>query len=86
VQIFDLDGKFLEMWTNLGAPYGMAIAKDDTLYVSDAEAGTITVSKNGKVVDTIENLGRPHEIALDPSGAIYMGDVRAERARKIYRP
>jgi DNA-binding beta-propeller fold protein YncE len=86
VQIFDLDGKFLEMWTNLGAPYGMAIAKDDTLYVSDAEAGTITVSKNGKVVDTIENLGRPHEITLDPSGAIYMGDVRAERARKIYRP
>jgi DNA-binding beta-propeller fold protein YncE len=85
VQVFDMDGTFLEMWTDLGAPYGLAIAKDDTLYVSDAEAGTITVSKNGKVLDLIENLGRPHLIGLDPSGAIYMADVRAERVRKIYR-
>ena len=85
VQVFDLDGKFLEMWTDLGAPYGLAIARDDTLFTSDADAGTITVSKNGKVLDVIENLGRPHEITLDPSGAIYMGDVRAFRARKIYK-
>ena len=85
VQVFDMDGNFIEMWTNLGAPYGMAIAKDDTLYVSDADAGKITVSKNGKILDVIENLGRPHLIALDPSGAIYMADVRAERARKIYK-
>jgi sugar lactone lactonase YvrE len=85
VQVFDTNGNFLEMWTNLGAPYGMAIDKDDTLYVSDAEAGKITVSKGGKILDTIENLGRPHLITLDPSGAIYMADVRAERARKIYK-
>ena len=85
VQVFDLDGTFLEAWTDLGAPYGLAIASDDTLYTSDADAGTITVSKNGRVLDVIENLGRPHEITLDPSGAIYMGDVRAYRARKIYK-
>jgi DNA-binding beta-propeller fold protein YncE len=85
VQVFDLDGRFLEMYSDLGAPYGLAIAKDDTLYTSDADGGTITVSKNGKVLDVIENLGRPHEIGIDPSGAIYMGDVRAFRARKIYR-
>ncbi len=85
VQVFDMDGIFIEMWTNLGAPYGMAIAKDDTLYVSDADAGKITVSRSGKVLDVIENLGRPHLICLDPSGAIYMADVRAERARKIYK-
>ena len=85
VQVFDLDGNFLEMYTTLGAPYGLAIAKDDTLYTSDADAGTITISKNGNVLDLIENLGRPHEIGLDPSGAIYMGDVRSFRARKIYK-
>ena len=71
--------------TNKRVPYGLAIASDDTLYTSDADAGTITVSKNGRVLDVIENLGRPHEITLDPSGAIYMGDVRAYRARKIYK-
>lgn len=85
VQVFDMNGAFIEMWTDLGAPYGMAIATDDTLYVSDADAGKITVSKSGKILDVIENLGRPHLIALDPSGAIYMADVRAERARKIYK-
>ena len=85
VQVFDSDGNFIEMWTNLGAPYGMAIANDDTLYVSDADAGKITVSKDGKILDVIENLGRPHLIALDPSGAIYMADVRAERTRKIFK-
>jgi len=85
VQIFDQDGKFLEMWTGVGKPYGMAIAKDDTLYIGDADAGKITIVKKGKAIEVIDNLGRPHWVTLDPSGAIYMADVRAERVRKIVR-
>lgn len=61
------------------------IAKDDTLYVGDADAGKITIAKNGRAVDVIENLGRPHWVSLDPTGAIYMTDVRAERVRKIVK-
>lgn len=85
IQIFDQEGKLLDQWTGLGKPYGMAIAKDDTLYVGDADAGKITIAKNGRAVDVIENLGRPHWVSLDPSGAIYMADVRAERVRKIVK-
>jgi sugar lactone lactonase YvrE len=64
VQVFDQDGTFIEMWSGLNKPYGMAIGKDDTLYVGDADAGKITIAKGGKVIDVIENLGRPHWVSL----------------------
>jgi sugar lactone lactonase YvrE len=76
VQIFDQDGKLIDIWTGLGKPYGLYISNDNTLYVGDADGGTITIAKNGKPVDVIRNLGRPHWITLDSSGAIYMADVR----------
>jgi len=85
IQIFDQDGKFLEMWSGLGKPYGLLIAKDDTLYVGDADGGTITIAKNGKPVDVIKDLGRPHWIGMDPAGALYMADVRAQVIKKIVR-
>jgi DNA-binding beta-propeller fold protein YncE len=85
IQIFDQDGKFLEMWAGLGKPYGLYIAKDDTLYVGDADGGTITIAKNGKPVDVIKDLGRPHWIGMDPSGALYMADVRAQVIKKIVK-
>lgn len=85
VQIFDQDGKFLEMWSGLGKPYGLYIARDDTLYVGDADGGAITIARNGKPVDVIRDLGRPHWVGLDPSGAIYMADVRAQVVKKILR-
>lgn len=76
VQVFDLDGTFIEAWTGLGKPYGMSVAADGTLYVADADGGTITISKNGRLVQTIEDLGRPHWVGVDEHGAIYMADVR----------
>lgn len=85
VQVFDQDGNFMEMWTGLNKPYGMAIGKDDTLYIGDADAGRITISRNGKLLDVIENLGRPHWVSLDPAGNIYMADVRGMRVRKIVK-
>lgn len=85
VQIFDQDGKFIEKWAGLGKPYGLYIDKQDTLYVADADGGTITIAKNGKPTDVIRDLGRPHWVAMDPSGALYMADVRAQVVKKIVR-
>ena len=77
IQVFDPDGKFLEQWPGLGGkPYGLAIASDDTLYIGDADGGTITVAKNGKVLEVLRGLGRPHQLALDAAGAVYYADVR----------
>lgn len=84
VQVYNQDGTFLEQWTGLGRPYGIYLTSDDTLYIGDAAAGTVTIAKNGKAVDVIRGLGRPHSVSVDSHGAIYMADVRGF-VKKIIR-
>ena len=38
IQIFNQDGVFLDEWTQFGRPSGIAITKDDTIYVADSES------------------------------------------------
>ena len=38
IQIFDQSGRFLDEWTQFGRPSGIAITKDDTIYVADSES------------------------------------------------
>jgi len=42
IQIFDQDGKLLDIWHQFGRPSGIAITKDDTIYVTDSESGPDT--------------------------------------------
>jgi DNA-binding beta-propeller fold protein YncE len=42
IQIFDQEGKFIAEWRQFGRPSGIAIAKDDTIYVADSESGPDT--------------------------------------------
>ncbi|MGE0812362.1 MAG: peptidyl-alpha-hydroxyglycine alpha-amidating lyase family protein [Vicinamibacterales bacterium] len=39
IQIFDQAGTFLAEWRQFGRPSGIAITKDDTIYVADSESG-----------------------------------------------
>ena len=78
IQIFDQDGKFLDQWTwsGLKQPTGIAITKDDTIYIGDMDANAIFIVKDGKVIDTIGDVqARPHNVAIDPAtGTIYFAD------------
>lgn len=40
IQIFDQDGRLLEVWTQFGRPSGLYIDAEDTLYVSDNQSNT----------------------------------------------
>jgi DNA-binding beta-propeller fold protein YncE len=42
IQIFDQDGTLLDIWHQFGRPSGIAITKDDTIYVADSESGPDT--------------------------------------------
>lgn len=66
ISVFDKDGRFLETWA---APCrgGIVVTPDDTVYVSDVNAGAVTILKDGKIVDAIHVDGRPHGLAVDPT-------------------
>ncbi len=65
ISVFDKEGKFLETWA---APCrgGIVATADDTVYVSDVNAGAVTILRDGKIVDAIHVDGRPHGLAVDP--------------------
>lgn len=66
ISVFDKQGKFLEVWP---APCrgGIVVTADDTVYVSDVNAGAVTILKDGRIVDAIHVEGRPHGLAVDPA-------------------
>jgi len=66
IAVFDRDGKFVETWP---APCrgNIVVTPDDTVYVSDVNAGAVTILKDGKIVDAIHVEGRPHGMAVDPA-------------------
>ena len=70
VSIFDKDGRFVEAW-----PYpsrgGIAVAADDTVYISDVNAGIVNIVKNGKSIDTV-SADRAHGMGIDTDGSIYI--------------
>jgi DNA-binding beta-propeller fold protein YncE len=85
IQIFDQNGVYLDEWRQFGRPSGIAIARDDTLYVADSESGPDTgaheltgikkgirigTAKDGSVTAFIEDL---ESTAPDHSGAEGVG-------------
>ena len=85
IQIFDQDGTYIAEWRQFGRPSGIAIAKDDTIYVADSESGPDTgahelpgirkgirigSAKDGTVTAFIEDM---EPTAPDHSGAEGVG-------------
>ncbi|MBV9508382.1 MAG: 6-bladed beta-propeller [Acidobacteriia bacterium] len=70
ISVFGKDGNFVEWWS-VPCRGNIVIAPDDTVYVSDVNAGGVTVMKEGKILDFIHLEGRPHGMSVDPSN----GDV-----------
>ena len=71
LSVFGKDGTFIKI---LAAPSrgGLVITADGTLYVSDVNAGAVTVFKNDQIVDVIKVEGRPHGLSVDPAtGDVY---------------
>jgi streptogramin lyase len=92
IQILDLDGKFLEEWTQFSRPSGIYIDRSDTIYVADSESGSVGNGrtrtekrgirvgslKDGKVLALIPD---PNENATNTSAA---EGVAADSAGNIY--
>jgi NHL repeat-containing protein len=81
IQIFTQDGAFLDEWTQFGRPSGIAITKDDTIYVADSESWgpdepgwkkgiRVGSAKDGTVKYFIEDI---ESTTVDHSGAEGVG-------------
>ena len=81
VSIFDKDGMFVESW-----PYpsrgGIAVAADDTVYISDVNAGIVNILKAGKKVDSV-SADRAHGMGIDSDGSIYVSGASRMTVMKI---
>jgi DNA-binding beta-propeller fold protein YncE len=77
LSVFDKDGRFVKV---IAAPSrgGVAAAADGTIYVSDVNAGVVTVIRNDQIADVIKVDGRPHGLSLDPAtGDVYTSSTNA---------
>ena len=76
IQVFDQDGKYLTEYRDFGAPSGLFITKDDTLYATDynseGKKGTwIGSAKTGKVFGFVPDAEAGEGIALGNDGLLY---------------
>jgi DNA-binding beta-propeller fold protein YncE len=91
IQIFDQEGNFLEQWTEFSRPSGIYIDKDDTIYATDSESGSVARDRTdwkrgiriGKISDrkVISFIPDPNQNATGTSAA---EGVAVDAAGNIY--
>jgi hypothetical protein len=77
IQIFDLEGTFIDQWTQFGTPSGIYVTPDDTLYVVDynVKKGVFVGSaRDGSVKYKIDD-AVAEGVAVDRDGSIYVGET-----------
>jgi len=81
VSVFDKEGKFVETWP-FPSRGGIVVTADDTVYVSDVNAGIVNVVKNGKKIDSV-SADRSHGLGVDTDGSIYVSGASRMTVMKI---
>ena len=83
VSVFTKEGTFVESW-----PYpsrgGIAVAADDTVYISDVNAGIVNIVKDGKLIDSVM-ADRAHGMGIDADGSIYVSGASRMTVMKVTR-
>jgi DNA-binding beta-propeller fold protein YncE len=91
VQVFDTDGKFLEQWRDIGAPYGLFLQNGQRMLVADGRGDVVRIMDlSGKVLTRFGMKGvaagqfqMPHGICADSRGVIYVTEGDGERVQKF---
>jgi sugar lactone lactonase YvrE len=83
VSVFDKAGKFVETWP-FPSRGGIAVTSDDTVYISDVNAGVVNIVKNGKLIDTV-SADRAHGMGVDTDGSIYVSGASRMTVMKVTR-
>ena len=94
IQIFDLAGKPLGKWVDIGAPWSITyVAREDAVYMADGlNMRLVKLNMNGDVIGVLGGPGKapgqfdqPHGVAVDSTGAIYVTEVANQRVQKFIK-
>ena len=95
IQLFDLDGQFLEEWRNVESPNNIHITEDDLLYLAEAPRRVSIFDLDGNLLHRWGEKGDgagqyvdyPHGICVDSRGDIYVTEVpfQPDRLQKFAR-
>jgi streptogramin lyase len=85
IQIFDQDGRFLAEWKQFGAPSGIAVMPDDTMFVTSSKKITIGNAKDGTVTGVIDDDIDAEGITADGNGHVYGSEVFKRTLKKFAR-
>ena len=92
IQVFDLNGKFLAKWTDVGQPWGLAYAeKENALYMADGlNNRVVKLNTEGQVLGAIGAFGKApgafdfaHHLAVDSEGSLYVAEIKNWRVQKF---
>jgi outer membrane protein assembly factor BamB len=91
IQVFDANGKFLAVWQESGAPFGLFRTRDRRLFVADGRAGWVKVldaagrplGRFGEKGDGPGQFRLPHMLCVDSRGAVYVAEVEGKRVQKF---
>lgn len=84
VSVFAADGSFVETWP-FPSRGGIVVTANDTVYISDVNAGAVNVVRNGELVESIPVDARAHGLGVDTDGTIYVSDSRNRAVMRIKR-
>ena len=90
IQIFDREGKWLDMWEGF-SPFGLAFDAQGTLFVADGYANEIVqLDRSGKIAGRFGQKGTapgqfelPHMLGFDTAGNLYVAEVNGKRFQKF---
>jgi DNA-binding beta-propeller fold protein YncE len=90
IQVFDADGKLLEVWPGF-APFGLALDAAGKLFVADGRANEVLeLDAAGKIVARFGKKGSapgefdlPHMLTFDSAGNLYVTEITGKRVQKF---
>ncbi|MEZ4825612.1 MAG: peptidyl-alpha-hydroxyglycine alpha-amidating lyase family protein [Bacteroidia bacterium] len=92
VQVFNLNGDFVEEWKHLGKPWGLALSVDNQLFMTDGDIEKIIkIDLKGNITGVLTcgpgtrygQMHAAHGIATDSEGAVYITEVLNWRVQKF---
>ena len=81
IEVFDDEGTWLTSWTALGAPEGITVSGDGTIWVAEASVGVVQFTPEGERLATWDAYATgipagpdPVSVAVDAEGRVFVAD------------